>query len=182
MISIDVRHLARSHWDSLKHDKSGRIVPLELGVHYALPLVLGVVHFFGWFSLPVDGGDMLAAFAILFGFYFALAFLMFQLRLQSEVWDMDVDVQKDTTITPQVDKLFRASMYAVLVSLVAVVLAATTDIEGPIGPVVDALVIASGAHLVVVTLQFVSQTSSVYAKIVEARRRVRHQGRGIPHA
>lgn len=173
MISIDVRHLARSHWDSLKHDGNGRAVPIELGIHYGLPVLLGIAHFAGWLTLPVDGGDMLAAFAILFGFYFALGFLMFQLRLQTEVWDMDMDVQKDATITAQVDKLFRASMYAVLIALIAVVLSAATAIEGMVGKVVEALVISAGVHLTVVTLQFVGQTSSVYAKIVTARRRVR---------
>ena len=112
-------------------------------------------------------GDLIAGFAVLAGFLFALVIFVFQLRLNVV---RDPRVQSKRNLPELIDQLFRNVLYAVVVSfvltIVAIVAAATEPAPGVgVHPVWSGVVTVVTVHLLAVVWMCVSRTRTAYLEL-----------------
>lgn len=170
---INVAPLIGAHFDTLRNNRTGKLSKWDLSLHLLLPTVIALVS---WLVLEVNldnkYGNVIAALAIVFGFAFAAAIFIFQLRMQMAEMQVssaksqiaEIAPQIDTSAPKLVDQLFSNCMYAVILSGASTLLAGSVDVLG-LGRIGDAALIWFTVHLVIVLLMCFKRIGSAYGKI-----------------
>ncbi len=165
--------VVRDHLATLRGTR-GRLLWWQIIAQIAVPLVLGALAFkLGWRVAFI--GDLITGFSVLAGFLFGLVIFVFQLRLGIT---HDPRIQQKASLPRLIDELFSNVLYAVGVSLLAVVATIAADatsvaLRASAGggkatePWATAVLIVIGAHLLAVMGMCIKRTRTAYAALKE---------------
>lgn len=169
----------KAHWSTL--DTVGSRVaqagiPLAVAVFVAFPLIPGQWPALKWvkqyaspeWSENYDG--LLTMASILFGFFFAMAVFVFQLRAERDILDPKHRVQTDNRAKPLVDELFTNCAYAVIVTgTVAAITLVVTLFPGLAAYGANAVLSALVVHIGLLSMMCVRRLGSAYRQVVNLR-------------
>lgn len=152
------------HLKTLRNERTQRTSLVEIGVQYIAPLATGVVAAKLGFQ-PTSFGNWIAGLAILFGFFFALAVFVFQLRVQMTADPANpsspLKRQINLRVPVLVDELFVNACYAVLACALATVVAVVVDSVN-MGWVGTAVVVFLSSHVVLLVLMCLKRVHTAY--------------------
>lgn len=175
---VNILPIVRAHFKTLRNDATKRRSIGDLILQIFVP-ALSILACIWPLSVDLESkySNLLAALAIIFGFAFAAAIFIFQLRMQMA--EMQVLSRKSPVaeIAPQIDssapvlvnELFSNCLYAVLVSGATVLW--TGLVDGLSLPVwCDYIIVGLIAHLVIVLLMCFKRINAAYMRVANLKR------------